>query len=126
MSSTFDRHHTKHDSIWTIFSFPIDFSHETAVKLIISKQWFDKFADEQAKLLFNSQEIASFCIEETRTYHRERINELRQDPHVFETGDVVLAKRAVKPKKAKQIVDKTEFTFTGPWYIFRKLKGGSY
>ena len=45
---------------------------------------------------------------------------------MFEIGDVFLAKRAVKSNKAKHIVDKTEFEFTGPWEIVCKLKGGSY
>ena len=37
------------------FSFPMDFSHETAVKLKSSKQWVDIFAAEQSRLLFNSR-----------------------------------------------------------------------
>ena len=43
---------------------------------------------------------------------------------MFEIGDIVLAKRAVKLNKARRIVDKIEFEFTGPWDIIRKLKGG--
>ena len=107
-------------------SLPIKFSHETAVNLTSSKQWVYTFASEQARLLFNSREILSICIAETRAYHCKRINELRQYPCVFENGDVVLAKRAVKSNKANHIVDKTEFAFTGPWEIVCKMKGGSY
>ena len=45
---------------------------------------------------------------------------------MFEIGNIVFTKKAVKSNKAKHIVDKTEFAFTGPWYIVRKLKGVSY
>ena len=100
---------------WRYFPFPIDFSHETAVKLTSSKQWVDTFSAEQSRLLFNIQEIASLCIAETRVYHCKRINELRQDPRVFEIGDIMLAKRAVKSNKSRHIFDKTEFVFTGLW-----------
>ena len=108
------------------FPFSIEFSHETAVNLTSSKQWVDTFYSEQARLLSNSQEIASLCIAEKRAYHCERINELRQYPRVFEIGNIVFTKKAVKSNKAKHIIDKTEFAFTGPWDIFRNLKGGSY
>ena len=37
-----------------------------------------------------------------------------------------MAKRAVKLNKANNIVDQIDFSFTGPWEIFHKLKGGSY
>jgi hypothetical protein len=72
------------------------------------------------------REIVALNIEETRSYHRERLNELRPDPRRYDIGDLVLARRSVRSNKAKNVVDKTEFAFTGPWSVTKKLKGASY
>ena len=45
---------------------------------------------------------------------------------MFEIVDIVLDKRDVKSNKARHIVDKAYFVFTGPCEIIRKLKGRSY
>ena len=62
------------------FSFLIDFLVEKAVWLTGSCCWAKSFAACQAQLLLHSREIASLDINETRAYHRERMNDLLPDP----------------------------------------------
>ena len=83
------------------WSFPIDVSHATAVRLTRDKKWADIYAANQARVLLHSDEIASLLIDQTRAYHREKMNQLRPDPLQYKVGDLVLAKRAVKSNKAK-------------------------
>ena len=96
------------------FSFPTDFSHEKAVQLTGTNKWADTYAASQCQLLLHSREIVALCINETRSYHRERLNALRPDPRRYDIGDLVLARHSVKSNKAKNVVDKTEFAYTGP------------
>ena len=53
------------------FSFPIDFSHEKAVQLTITKKWADAYAARQGRLLLHTREIDALCIDELRSYHYE-------------------------------------------------------
>ena len=108
------------------FSFPIDFGHETAVCITGNKKWTETYATNQARLQLHSREIEHLLIDQNRSYHRERMNELRPDPLQYEVGDLVLAKRDVKSDKAKNKVDKAQYAYTGPWEITKKLRGGSY
>ena len=108
------------------FTFPIDFSRETAICLTGDKQWTETYAVNQARLLLHSRKIASLPINETHSYHREKMNEHKPDPLRYEVGNFVLAKRAVKSVKAKNQVDKAQYAYTGPWEVIKKLQGGSY
>ena len=60
------------------------------------KKWPDTYAANQARLLLHSREITTLLIDQTRAYHRGRMNQLRPDPLQYKVGDLVLAKRAVK------------------------------
>jgi hypothetical protein len=40
--------------------------------------------------------------------------------------DIVFARRAVRSSAAREVVDKLQFAFTGPWCITALLKGASY
>ena len=62
------------------FTFPIDFSHETVIRLTSNKQWAETYAANQAWLLLHSCEVASLLIGETCSYHREKMNKLKPDP----------------------------------------------
>ena len=94
------------------FSFPINFSAEKAVWLTGSRHWADSFAARQAQLLLHSREIASLIINETRAYHRERMNDLRPDPKVYEVGDKVFARRSVQSDHKRGRVDKAQYAHT--------------
>ena len=61
-----------------------------------------------------------------RAYHREKMNALRSNPIHYKLGNLILAKPAVKSNKAKGIVGKAEYAYTGPWEIVSKLHDGSY
>ena len=96
------------------FTFPIDFSHETAIRLTGNKQWTETYAANQARLLLHGRKIASFLISETRSCHWEKMNKHKPDPLRYEVGNFVLAKRAVKLVKVKNQVDKAKYVYTGP------------
>ena len=51
---------------------------------------------------------------------------MRPDPYHYNIGNLVLARQRVKSNKAKNIVDKTDFEYTGPRAVTNKLKGASY
>ena len=69
---------------------------------------------DQGRLLLHIREIIAFCIDKLRSYHREQLNKLRPDPRLYEIDDLVLERRSIKSNKAKNVVDKTEFAYTGP------------
>ena len=108
------------------FSFPISFSHEEAVHLTGTKKWAKTYAASQSRLLLHTREIVALCIDASKSYHRKRLNDLRPDPRRYVIGNLVLARRNVKSNKAKNVVDKTEFAYTGPWAVTKKLKDASY
>ena len=87
------------------FAFPIDFSHDTAVRLTGDKKWAETFAAKQAHLLLHSREIAKLVIDETRALHREKMNARRLNPREYNAGKKVLVRRKVQSNKAKGIVD---------------------
>ena len=62
------------------FSFPIDFSHETAVRLPGDKKWTEIYAVNQGQILLYIHEIAHLFIDEAYSWHCKKINELRSDP----------------------------------------------
>ena len=96
------------------FSFPIGFFLEKAVQLTGTKNWAETYDTSQGRLLLHTREIVVLCIEESRSYQRKRLNELRPDPCRYAIGNLVLAHRSVKSNRAKNVVDKTEFAYTGP------------
>jgi len=65
-------------------------------------------------------------VEEQRAYLREYINARRPDPRIYSVGDIVFARRAVRSHAAREVVDKLQFAFTGPWRVTALLKGASY
>ena len=83
------------------FSFPINFSHEKAVQLTGTKKWVYTYTASQGRLLLYTREIVAVCIGESRSYHCERLNELRPDPRRYEIGNLMLARCSVKSNKAK-------------------------
>ena len=72
------------------------------------------------------QEVAKLIVEENRSYHRELINALQPDPHVYSVGNIVFARRAVRYDAKKGTIDKLQYEFTGPWRVTSVLKGASY
>ena len=57
---------------------------------------------------------------------REIINQSRPDPKIYQVGQRVFARRAIKSKKSSNVVAKIKYAYTGPWVIQRKLDGSSY
>ena len=104
------------------FSFPIYFSHEKAVQLTGTNKWADTYAARYGQRLLHSREIFFLCIDETRSHHRKRLNAPRPDPHRYDIGNLVLARRSVKSNKAKHVVNNTKFAYTGPWACHQKVE----
>ena len=104
----------------------MDFSHKEAVQLTGTKQWAETYTTNQGLLLLHMRVIVSLNIKKSLSYHHERLNDLRPDPCVYDIGDLMLARHSVLSNRTKCVVDKTEFTFTGPWTVTKKLKRTPY
>eukprot|EP00956_Cyclotella_meneghiniana_P037713 scaffold143282_cov76-Cyclotella_meneghiniana.AAC.4 len=109
-----------------VFQFPIDFSTSKHLELTSTPATVVSYAKDQATLLAASRAIASVLLEEHRSWHRELINSSRPDPTLFELGDVVFARRAMKSVASKGRVGKLMYPMTGPWKVIEKLDGSSY
>lgn len=108
------------------FSFPIEFNVEKARTLTSTSKAVVTFAQEQARLLGLSRQVARALVDEHRAMHRELIIAKRPDPLHYEVGDMVFSRVSVKSDKKKGRVAKVTQPYTGPWEIIRKLKGSSY
>ena len=103
------------------FSWPIDFNTNKHISLTPSAKAVVTYAQEQAHLLQCNCQVARVLIEEHRAYHRERINSLRPDPRLYEPGDNVFARVAVKSDRKKGRVAKVSQAYNGPWKVIKKL-----
>jgi hypothetical protein len=108
------------------FAFPIDFSSGKHWELTSTASTVVSYSKELAHRLSACREVAELLVEEQRAYHREYINARRPDPRIYSVGDIVFARRAVRSHAAREIVDKLQFAFTGPWRVIAQLKGASY
>ena len=108
------------------FQFPIDFSADQHHILTSNPDKAHAFATSQAHLLKYCRVIAQELIHHHRAWHREYINARRPSPRIYDIGDTVFAKRAVRSDKKRGLVGKLMNSFTGPWEIIRKLAGSSY
>jgi hypothetical protein len=59
-------------------------------------------------------------------WHHELVNSQRRDPHVYREGDIVFSRRATRSNAARGLVDKLQYSFTGPWKVITSLPGGPY
>ena len=108
------------------FAFPIDFSSGKHWELTSTASTVVSYSKELAHRLSACREVAELLVEEQRAYHREYINARRPDPRIYSVGDIVFARRAVRSHAAREVVDKLQFAFTGPWRVTALLKGASY
>ena len=108
------------------FSFSIDFSHEKAVQLTGTKKWAETYAASHGRLHLHMREIFTLCIDESRSYHRERLNKLRPYPCRYGIGNLVLVPHSMQSNKAKHVADTTKFAYNGPWALTMILKGALY
>ena len=107
------------------FAFPIDFSSGKHWELTSTASTVVSYSTELAHQLSACREVAELLVEEQRACHREYINVRRPDPRIYSVGDIVFARRAVRSHTAREVVDKLQFAFTGPWRVTTLLKGAS-
>ena len=108
------------------FRFPIEYTPSKHINLNPSAPSIENYAQTQELLLSKSREIFKILIHEHRAMHREYVNSQRPDPLLFQIGDKVFAKRAVKSDKKRGRVGKIMIKHTGPWEVIAKLDGSSY
>ena len=108
------------------FAFPIDYSLSKHWELTSTPTTVKSYSKNLATYLQASREVAQLLVDEIRSYHREYINSRRPNPKVYHIGDIVFARRAVKSVKARGLVDKLQFAYTGPWKVAAILDGASY
>jgi hypothetical protein len=108
------------------FAFPIDYLTMKHWELTTSPTSVTSYSKDLAKYLAASWQVAKILVEEIRAYHREFINSSRPDPKIYSIGNLVFARRAVKSIRARGLVDKLQFAYTGPWKVVAILDGASY
>jgi hypothetical protein len=108
------------------FTFPINYSTNKHWKLTSSPSSMESYSKDLAVRLSALREVAQLLIQEHRAHHCEYIHSRRPDPCIYSVGDIVFARRAVRPDASKEHVDKLSYPFTGPRCITASLKGASY
>ena len=96
------------------FAFPIDYSTMKHWELTTTPASVTSYSKDLAKYLAASWQVAKILVEEICAYHREFITSSRPDPRIYSIGDLVFARRAVKSIRARGLVDKLQFAYTGP------------
>ena len=96
------------------FAFPIDYSSQKHWELTSLPSTVTSYARDLAIRLAACREIAELLVKEARSWHRKLVNARRSDPRIFDIGDIVFARRAVKSDKKRGRVDKFMYPFTGP------------
>ena len=86
------------------FQFPIDLSARKPSVLTLLPGQVKSFAIDQAHLLLVCRRVAEELTHHHRTYHHKLINSQRGTPHIFENGDKVSSRRAVRSDKKRGIV----------------------
>ncbi len=108
------------------FAFPINFSSGKHWELTSTASTVVSHSKELATRLSACRDVPELLVEEQRAYHREYINARRPDPCIYLVGDIVFARRAIRSHAAREVVDKLQFAYTGPWRITAPLKGAFY
>ncbi|EJK70878.1 hypothetical protein THAOC_07729, partial [Thalassiosira oceanica] len=67
------------------------------------------------------RDVAKLLVQEQQTWHRDLINSQRPDPRIYEKGDIVFARRAVRSNALRGQVDKLMYSHTGPFRIITHL-----
>jgi hypothetical protein len=104
------------------FHFPIDFSASKHLSLTSSPTTANQYAVGQAQLLSACRLVAKEMIHRSRAMHRELINARRGNPRLYELGDKVFSRRAVRSDKKRGIVAKVHIPYTGPWEVIGDRK----
>jgi hypothetical protein len=115
-----------HVAVGCKFAFPIDFSSGKHWELTSSASTVVSYPKELATWLSACQAVAKLLVGEQRAHHREYVNARCPDPCIYSVGDIVFSRRTVRSIAAREVVDKLQFAFTGPWQITALLKGASY
>jgi hypothetical protein len=108
------------------FQFSIDFSSGKHIKLMSALGTVVSYSRELASCLGACRQIATILVKEHQCLHRELGNSRRCDPRVYRKGDIVFSQRATHSNAARGLMDKLQYSFTGPWKIITCLPGGSY
>lgn len=108
------------------FAFPIDFSTNEHFVTHSAPGTVTTYAQDLAGRLSTCRDIAQLLVQEHRSWHRELVNSRRPDPRIYSIGDIVFARRQVRSKLSKEMVDKLSYHYTGPWKVVEVLDGASY
>ncbi len=108
------------------FQFPIDFSTGKHIELMSVPGTVLSYSCKLATCLADCRQVASILVEEYRCWHRKLINSQQRDPRIYHKGNIVFAHSATCSDAKRGLVDKLQYSFTGPWQIVASLPGGSY
>jgi hypothetical protein len=108
------------------FQFPINFSTGKHIKLMSAPGAVLSYSCKLASCLAACRQVASILVEKHRCWHRELINSQQRDPRIYHEGDIVFIRHITCSDAKRGLVDKLQYSFTGPWRIVASLPGGSY
>ena len=108
------------------FNFPIDFATDEMFSTNNNPQIIFEYTKNLVEILSQSRDIYKILIDEHRTMHREMKNSEIKNEIEFKVGDVMFARRQVQSNKKKGLVDKSQFSSTGPWKIIVNNRNGTY
>jgi hypothetical protein len=84
------------------------------------------YSRKLATCLSACHQIASILVDEHWCWHRELVNSQRCNLRIYHKGDIVFSHRATRYDAKRGLVDKLQYSFTGPWKVVTSLPGGSY
>jgi hypothetical protein len=84
------------------------------------------YSRKLATCLSACHQIASILVEEHWCWHCELADSQWRDPRIYHKGVIVFSRRATHSDAKCGLIDKLQYSFTGPWKVVTSLPGGSY
>ncbi len=96
------------------FQFPINFSSGKHIKLMSAPGTVVSCSRELASHLGTCRQIATILVEEHQCWHCKLVNSRWRNPCVYRKGDIVFFQWASRSNATQGLVDKLQYSFTGP------------
>jgi hypothetical protein len=108
------------------FQLPINFSTGKHIELMSAPGAVLSYSCKLATRLAACCQVASVLVEEHQCWHRKLISSRQCDPRIYHEGNIVFARRTTCSDAKRSLVNKLQYSFTGPWRIVSSLPRGSY
>jgi hypothetical protein len=108
------------------FAFLINFSTSKHANLYSAPGTAELYSKTLATQLESCRDIAMLLVWEQHCWHCELINSRCHYPRIYTEGNIIFTRHAMRSDAKQGCVDKLMHPFTGPWWIFKSLRGASY